>query len=43
MLVVSSFDLLFIAGALAVDGIGYAAWIVYAMVYRCVGLILMDS
>jgi len=32
--VVSSFDIVFIVGALAVDGIGYAAWIIYAMVLQ---------
>jgi hypothetical protein len=31
-IVVSSFDILFILSELTVDGIGYAAWLVYAMV-----------
>ena len=31
-IVVSSFDILFILSQLTVDGIGYAAWLVYALV-----------
>ena len=31
-IVVSSFDILFILSELTVDGIGYAAWLVYALV-----------
>ena len=31
-IVVWSFDLIFILGELAVEGIGYAGWVVYALV-----------
>ena len=36
-IVVWSFDLLFILGELAVEGIGYAGWVVYALVRHCLG------
>jgi len=32
-IVVSVFDLVFIVGELTVDGVGYVAWIVYALVF----------
>jgi len=32
-IVVSAFDLVFIVGELTVDGVGYVAWIVYALVF----------
>ena len=32
--VVSSFDLLFCIGVLTVDGLGFAAWIVQALVFH---------
>jgi len=31
-MVVWTFDLIFILGELAVEGIGYAGWVVYALV-----------
>jgi len=32
VMVVSSFDIVLILGELAVEGVGYAAWIVYTVV-----------
>jgi hypothetical protein len=32
VMVVSSFDIVFILGELAVEGVGYAAWVVYIVV-----------
>ena len=43
MIVVSAFDLVFIVGELTVDGVGYAAWIVYALVFLLSQLFLVGS
>ena len=32
VMIVSSFDIVFIMGELAVEGVGYAAWMVYTVV-----------
>lgn len=42
VMVVSTFDILFIVVALTVDGIGYAAWLICAAVYLTFFLLLFD-
>ena len=42
VMIVSSFDIVFILGELAVEGVGYAAWVVYT-VASFENLIIVDD
>lgn len=41
VLVISSFDIIWIVSELIVDGIGYAAWLAFALVRQALELSLM--